>query len=310
MEKVKLNHRASFKEMKRLGEIINGTTTELEGNPISKPEKFEGRIGYEPAFLEGWEINLPMAFGGKAKDMLKLRDSNEVELKYVHFSVIMSKSRKLSLLTATNIDGTQSKKIGRSDKWFLDGRIDENQQFGNELYLHNRLDRGHMVRREDPVWGSDAENANLDTFHYTNSCPQMDVFNQQTWLGLENYILQNARVNKLKVSVFTGPFFTHNDITYNEARIPNAFWKVIAFLKEDGTPSATAYKISQERELTELEFSYGAYKTYQISIQDVIDNTSIDFSELEQYDGFTQHEIESSVNNFKIEIRDFNEIMI
>jgi endonuclease G len=313
MEAVNLNHKASFSTMKRLGTIINGELETLEGNPVSNPTKFEGRQGYDPNFLTGWKINLPKAIGTKEKDMLKLRDVEDVELKYMHFSIIMSKSRKLPMLTATNINGTESKKMGRADKWFLDGRIDENQQFGNELYLNNRLDRGHMVRREDPIWGNDAETANLDTFHYTNSCPQMDMFNQQTWLGLENYILQNARTCNMSVSVFTGPFFVHNDMLYKEtgARIPNSYWKVVAFISETGTPSATAYKISQEKELSELEFAYGQYKTYQISIQEVMDNTDIDFKSLIQYDGFSQHEIESIETNYKIsEIKDLNDIML
>lgn len=321
MQNPNLKAIVSFNQMTRLGNIINGQIEgALEGNPVSQPGNFEGREGYDPNFIDSWPIALPKAIGTKERDMLRLRGSNSFELKYMHFSIIMSKSRKMPMITSVNIDGNQSKKIGRSDKWNLDGRIEANEQFGNELYSNNRLDRGHMVRREDPIWGDDAATANLDTFHYTNSCPQMDVFNQQTWLDLENYILQNARVHKMKVSVFTGPFFTHNDKTYDndgrlgtEARIPGAYWKVVAFLKEQGgelRPSATAYKISQESVLSELEFAFGPYKTYQISIQELMDNTGIDFSELLQFDGFTQHELESATNNFKREIRDLNDIMI
>jgi endonuclease G len=310
MFKVKSTHKVSFNEMKRLGDIINGPEAQAEEVLYTKTEKLKGRKGYDPDFLEDWTIDLPKATGIKAYDMLKLKDTDDVELKYTHFSIIMSRSRKLSMITAVNIDGNQSKKIGRSDKWYLDSRIEKNQQFGNELYQNNRFDRGHMVRREDPVWGDDAATANLDTFHYTNACPQIDVFNQHTWLGLENYILQNARVYQMKVSVFTGPFFTNNDITYKNARIPGAYWKVIAFLKEDGTPSATAYKISQENELSDIGFIYGPYKTYQISIREVMMDTNIDFEALEQYDGFSQHEIMASLSNFRKEIRNFNDIML
>lgn len=310
MLKVKSTHKVSFKEMKRLGDIINGPQAIIQEALSSKPEKFQGRNGYDSEFLEDWTIDLPKATGISARDMLKLKDIDDVELKYTHFSIIMSRSRRMAMITACNIDGNKSVRLGRSDKWYLDGRIEANQQFGNELYQNNRLDRGHMVRREDPVWGDDAQTANLDTFHYTNSCPQVDVFNQQTWLGLENYILQNARVYQMKVSVFTGPFFTHNDMTYKEARIPGGYWKVVAFLKEDGTPSATAYKISQEKELSEVEFMYGVYKTYQISIREVMENTNIDFGQMEQYDGFTQHELISGLGSFKREIKDFNDIML
>jgi endonuclease G len=59
---------------------------------------------------------------------------------------------------------------------------------------------------------------------------------------------------------------------------------------EDGRPSATAYKVSQARELDDLEFVYAGYKTFQISIKQVISATHLDFSHLLEFDGFSQHE--------------------
>ncbi|MBO0719814.1 MAG: DNA/RNA non-specific endonuclease, partial [Blastocatellia bacterium] len=85
-------------------------------------------------------------------------------------------------------------------------------------------------------------------------------------------------------------FFSDKDLEYRGALIPNAFWKVVAIVTEDGRPSATAYKVSQVRELEELEYVYAGYKTYQISVQQVIDATKINFSPLVEYDGFSQQE--------------------
>jgi endonuclease G len=182
--------------------------------------------------------------------------------------------------------------VPRIDTWSFDGRLEKEHQFGDALYDSNALDRGHMVRREDPVWGTLAEAriANTDTFHFTNSCPQMGGVNQKTWLGLEDYILQHARADKMQVTVFTGPFFTDTDLEYRGARIPGAFWKVVAIVTEDGRPSATAYKVSQARELDDLEFVFAGYKTFQISIRQVTKATGIDFSRLIEFDGFSQHE--------------------
>lgn len=312
MVTAKLNHIASFSQMQKIGTIKGQPGLDLTGTLVSDPQKFTGRGGYNSNFIEGWKIKLPHAIGAKMDDMLQLKGVDSFELKYMHFSVIMSKSRKLPMLTATNIYGAQSKSLDRADKWYLDGRIEENQQLGNELYKDNGLDRGHMVRREDPVWGDDAETANIDTFHYTNCCPQVDIFNQNVWLGLENYILKNARVYKMSVSVFTGPFFANDDRIHKEtgARIPNAYWKIVAFLSEDGTPSATAYKISQEKELSQMEFVYGKHKTYQISIREVMSNTSIDFKQLLQYDGFSQHELINVSENIIKPINELNDILI
>lgn len=244
---------------------------------------------------------LPLKRGG--------RGEGDVELRYMHFSTVMSKSRRMPMLTASNIDGSQAKSLGRADKWALDGRIDQDDQLSNEFYKNNRLDKGHMVRREDPVWGDDAQTANIDTFHYSNACPQMDVFNQHIWLGLENYILQNAKADGMRVNVYTGPYFTPSDIVYHEVQIPKAFWKVVTIVTEDGRPSATAYQISQESVLSELEIVYGPYLTYQISIRQVMQQTGIDFGALVQYDGFSHNELESYKCR-KVAIRDFNEIMI
>src|ERR1700752_1106393 len=40
-------------------------------------------------------------------------------------------------------------------------------------FKDDEIDRGHMVRREDPNWCKDAETADSDTFHYTNAAPNI-----------------------------------------------------------------------------------------------------------------------------------------
>jgi endonuclease G, mitochondrial len=316
----KTNQPVTLASMKRIGDIIKETTQkhllatlemapeglEKAGHePVTPASVFAGRAGYDPSFLPGWEVKLPMPIDiGVARE---LKDGSGVELKYHHFSVLVSKERRMPMLTAVNINGSKSQKISRISTWSYDGRLEIEHQLGDEVYDNNALDRGHMVRREDPIWGdaSDAKTANSDTFHFTNSCPQMAPVNQKTWLGLENYVLQNARADGMMISVFTGPYFSDGDLEYRGAKVPLAFWKVIAFLKEDGSPSATAYKVSQEKELAELEFVYAGYKTYQISVQQVIDNTGIDFSALAEFDGFSNHERSSgSVVEEKLESLD------
>ncbi|MCC6510473.1 MAG: DNA/RNA non-specific endonuclease [Pirellulaceae bacterium] len=262
---------------------------EAAGDGETPASVFEDRGGYDPEFLPGWTVLLPKPDG----DMRHLRRGGTgTELKYQHFSVILSASRRMPIITATNIDGAQSRRVPRIDTWRYDGRLDQADQWGNELYTNNALDRGHMVRREDPVWGSleIARRANIDTFHYTNSCPQMAGVNQRVWLGLEDYILKHTRQDDMRISVFGGPYFSDDDLEYRGALIPLAFWKVVAFQVDGDRPSATAYKVSQVRELSELEFVFSAYKTFQISIQQVMDATGIDFSDLIPFDGFSTHE--------------------
>ncbi|HZG53149.1 MAG TPA: DNA/RNA non-specific endonuclease [Pyrinomonadaceae bacterium] len=287
-----LSRKATLENMVRLtgGELLERPGRE----PETPAEEFEGRGGYDPDFLDGWRIELPLATGAAAADMRQLRRGGSgVELKYTNFSVIMSASRRMPMLTVANINGAESRSVPRINAWSFDGRLDKEDQWGDILYYQNSLDRGHMVRREDPIWGSleTARQANFDTFHFTNSCPQMAGVNQVVWLGLENYVLRHARADQMRVSVFTGPFFTDRDLEHKTgAKIPLAFWKVVAIVTEDGRPSATAYKVSQERELGELEFVFAGYKTFQISVRQVMNNTNLDFSALLDYDGFSEHE--------------------
>ena len=146
---------------------------------------FPNRDGYEPGFL-GRSLPLPGMSSALQQDVAPLlSDPSRGELKYTHFSVVMSKMRRLPILTAVNIDGAQLKSVPRNDRWVTDNRIAREHQLGNEAYKSNDIDRGHMVRRLDPVWGEEAVQANADTFVYTNSALQHKDLNRREWVALE-----------------------------------------------------------------------------------------------------------------------------
>jgi endonuclease G len=262
------------------------------------------RIGYDKDFLPGLTVPVPKPIGDRAADLLTLDDGGGL-LHYTHFSLAMSRSRKLAMFTAVNMDGSQSVSIKRTpDKWSYDGRVPLEAQLGEELYEDNDLDRGHLVRREDPNWGTQEEalTANDDTFHFTNCSPQMHAMNAVTWVGLESYILKNARVWQERVTVFTGPVLGVDDLTYRGVRIPIAFWKVLAFLSDSGRPSATAYMVDQENELSTLEAAFGRYKTYQRSIRYVEQVTGLSFGRLKTYDGFSNEEIQIGIPRGRVRV--------
>ncbi|MCC3244803.1 DNA/RNA non-specific endonuclease [Methylocystis sp. WRRC1] len=303
---IDFSYRPRLQELRRLGgdesadsaiaefNLESAFGLERAGAPkVSPPERFAGMTGYRTDFIEGFEVAPPAPKGQRASDVLLVDHAQDGRLDYLHFSVVMSKSRRMAMFVGVNIDGAAAKSIERGrDKWFLDGRIPLDAQIGEELYLDNLLDRGHLVRREDPNWGStqEAEAANDMTFHFTNCSPQMGAFNQRTWLGLEDYVLKNARAWKERISVFTGPVFHADDLDYRGVMIPRAYWKVIAFLSDDLKPSATAYMVSQERELSDLEAAFGAYKTYQLSVRQIETITGLSFGELANFDGFSNEE--------------------
>lgn len=74
------------------------------------------------------------------------------------------------------IDGTALKKSSRKGINFSKGpRIPTEFHCGDELYISNRLDRGHVARRADLLWGDrvEADRANKDSFFVTSITPQI-----------------------------------------------------------------------------------------------------------------------------------------
>jgi endonuclease G len=259
------------------------------------PANLDQRAGYEPGFLgDGYAVGLPELDSELQGELAPLSDGSRGELRYEHFSVMMSRSRRMAIFTAANIDGSAFRDdIGREGtQWFFDPRMAREFHTGNDVYAGNVLDRGHLVRRQDPVWGDTAEVANEDTFSFANACPQHEGFNQKTWLSLEDYVLKGATQGsgKGRISVFTGPVFADDDSTYRGARLPKQFWKMVAWVDGKGQLAASAYMISQEdllerflagqRRRGRREMAYGAFKTYQTTLRLVEELTGLRFTDL------------------------------
>jgi endonuclease G len=257
-------------------------------------QSYADRKGYQPDFLGDDDLYVPLPSVDRLRSSDILRQTvgpnrGSPELKYVHFTIVMSKSRKMPYFTAVNIDGRSLSRPRRDrDVWIFDPRIPQSAQLGNELYQGNNLDRGHQVRRLDPVWGGhdEALNAQEDTFHYTNSCPQHALLNQgrTQWAGLEDYILDNADSRDLKISVFTGPVLNESGVHYRNTLIPEEYWKIVANVDSHGKLSATGYVLSQGQFLGDIEFAFGAYRTFQVSIRKIEEITKLSFGPLRDAD--------------------------
>lgn len=248
------------------------------------------RKGYNPDFL-GIRVAMPIF----------TKAITPITVNYLNFSIAMNKSRKMPYFTAVNIDATKynalkdqipsRKQIG-PDRWILDPRLEKEVQLSKSFYANNDFDLGHMVRREDALWGDTLEEAligNADSFFLTNATPQHKDFNRNAarWKGLEDYAIKNARKHNLLVSVFTGCIFKSDDRKLNGVQIPAKFWKVIVLKKSDESLSATGYIINQAdliEDITERDmFVYDQFKTYQVNISDIEMETGLNFG-LNEYD--------------------------
>ncbi|MFB9454168.1 DNA/RNA non-specific endonuclease [Streptomyces antimycoticus] len=243
------------------------------------------RKGYNDRFL-GTTVPLPVPADSGIETVI---------LPYTNFSVVFRPDRRLAAATAVTIDGANLIDVPRNDDWRFDPRLPEAQQAGHPVYEDNPLDKGHLVRRLDPVWGAEASTANSDTFHYTNAAPQMDIFNQgkKLWQGLENFLLDHAEDFDRKLTVFTGPVLEDSDPPYRGIQVPLRFWKVAAFM-HDGDLAATAYVLDQSPDLTKNAAAQamakaaragdppplGAFRTFQVPVADIANLTGLDLGPL------------------------------
>ncbi|MBF4462022.1 MULTISPECIES: DNA/RNA non-specific endonuclease [unclassified Rathayibacter] len=208
-------------------------------------------------------------------------------LPYTHFEVLLDPVRRLALSTAVNIDGARLVDLGRGDDWHLDDRIPASEQTGPEVYARNDLDRGHLVRRRDPVWGEPAEAraANHDSFCYTNAAPQASGFNQSSelWLGLETLVLEYAQTWRTRLSVFTGPVLAADDPVYRGTGIPRRFWKIAAWSPDGSTLATSAYLLDQSALVDEVREGIaplGGFRTFQLPVSEVGELTGLDVAAL------------------------------
>lgn len=227
----------------------------------TRPEDFRGRTGYDEGFL-AVAVALPTFTGTAASDVLDLTGvvgARTPWLHYEHFSVAMSKSRRLARVTAVNICVSQRPAEGevlRPRGFYVDGRLRADQQLADAGDLYGRrhgFDRGHLVRREDPVWGdiSVARRANRDTHHFPNISPQHELFNQDmnSWRAAEEYIAEQLATDHDRISVFTGPIFGAKDPQYEQVRVPIEYWKLVVTAASAARPVAVAFRFSQAAQL-------------------------------------------------------------
>lgn len=294
-----------------VAEEVSSTTqpTVLERNDAPNPD-YSNRAGYDPDFLSK-AVAIPtipskLLTHCAVPAGLKRSTANTV-LRYHHFSLVIRADRRMPLFTIVNIDGRRLRKINRTtgeveavETWYTDPRLRPEQQLDQDVFERQKprlFDRGHMVRRLDPAWGSTvaAKQAADDTFHFANCCPQISAFNQHLWARIENYALDNAGAEKRQITVITGPVFGDNDPLYRGVNVPRQFWKIVVRVSaDDGNLRATAFLADQNAALdaafgsdTESFTDIGKVVMFQKSVADIERLTGLTFGGLRDHDTMT-----------------------
>jgi endonuclease G len=256
------------------------TASSLRPRP---PQDAGVRVGYDATFL-GTEVPAPVPGPAVLEDVARTVDGGTV-VQHVHFSLQMSASRRFALWVGWNIDGGSLQALNRRGLDFVpDPQVAGAAQVGDELYVGNRLDRGHVARRADLLWGgrSVAEQANRDSFFFTNITPQLDDFNQSArdgvWGRLEDAVFADADVEDLRVSVFGGPVFAADDRVYRGVRLPREYWKVLTFREADAL-KARAFLLTQALDhLEALELD--EFRVFQVPVAEVEARTGLFFPDV------------------------------
>lgn len=238
--------------------------------------------GYDPDFL-GIPLPLPSPTAPVTR------------LDYPRFSVLLDEESRFAAVTGVVVDGATLREQPRTGEWRLDPRVSADAQAGPEVYSRNDLDRGHLVRRRDPGWGSasEARAATEATFFYTNAAPQAAGFNQskELWLGLEDHVLAYAETTDRRLAVFTAPVRGADDPPYRGIRVPLRFWKIAAWREGDALAAAgfvldQSALVDTRQALTVAPL--GAFRTFQVPIADIAAEAGVDVGPLQAADTFVR----------------------
>lgn len=222
--------------------------------------------GYKKTFLKGWSVALPTLNNTHDGKALTGTNGKPLVIPYYHYSLVMNRDRRLLSWAASNVDYseagrklTKTRKEYGGEDWRLDPRVAlaapglqiDDPQFYEPA---KKIDRGHIVRREDGAWGStanEAEFGNSDTYHWTNCTPQSFAFNQSSeggiWGKFEAHIQKQVKAEGGRMSIFAGPVLKQADPKHGypgrtPVQVPMEFWKVVMCVsKENGKPVRRAY---------------------------------------------------------------------
>lgn len=286
--------------------------------------------GYKADFLDGWDVPVPELNAQRRAAALQSDSGDPWIIPYYHYSLVMDRDRRLVVWAAANVNystaarkHTKTRKQYGGEDWRLDPRValeaPELQIEDEHFYAPaKKIDRGHIVRREDGAWGwtvKEAEFGNSDTYHWTNCTPQSEGFNQSgksgIWGKFEEHIQREVKAVGNKMSVFAGPVLNPNDPEHGyedgtTILVPMEFWKVVACVgEENGQTKRYAYGFvfDQTEPVNRLGFermNMDDYEIYQMPLKDIAAKTGLVFDDsLLKADVLADQGANESIRGFK-----------
>ena len=143
----------------------------------------------------------------------------------------------------------------------------------------NHLDRGHLARRADLVWGT------LDGPSRPTATPSSSPTSRRRWTTstrargdgvwgrLEDAVFEPARTRAPEVSVFGGPVLADDDRVYRGVLVPARVLEGDRLVR-DGALSARAFLLTQDLDPLEA-LDLDEFATYQVPLADLAARTGV-----------------------------------
>lgn len=265
-------------------------------------------------------------------DLNGLGDEEVCVLPYHHFSLAVNKTHRMCIWTAANVDYSHQarqdprprREFGGED-WTFDPRVPRDLQLADpDIYKPGRrIDRGHIVRREDNCWGAAGDEtafANADTYHWTNCTPQHEAFNQERprdnftkdnsfytgvvgiWGELESSLEKALKDGGEQAVVFAGPFLDERSVKPEQVggvdvSIPYEYWKIVVIAdsrSRDPNLLAYAYALSQRDAIKR----FGLVIKEELGVSPKFDRMQVSISSIEQRTGIVFAQVLKDADQF------------
>ena len=189
---------------------------------------------------------------------------------------------------------TSADYVTRTDAWNPDPLLPEDARTDNSFHTYDGFDRGHICASEDRVW---SEEANEQTFYFSNISPQLSGFNQNFWAALEQqvrtwgramtdydkvYVVKGGTLNRL-LTDFTGSVAGGDGVIpvtdsegFTSKGLPCPAYYFMAVLTEKGnTYHAIAFLVPHREDLPEAPVATD-FQEYAMSIDKLEEAVGLD----------------------------------
>jgi endonuclease G len=224
-------------------------TYKVEASPVTEQaardiKQLNKAKGYDALFLSKTITVKDNLLSAAEKKLLpKVNTTKNTKLDYTNLSVYYNSQRKMPFYSAYNINLSLNTKAKRAAKFLPDPRVSADVQLDYKPFYNlikgnkKDFDIGHMAACNEMAWGKDGQLKSLQTFFFTNTCPQAADLNEKLWNQMEQKLVTAHKGEEEgKLCVFTGPILGDADpyYTYDPTfQLALRFFKVIVFEFKD-----------------------------------------------------------------------------